>query len=507
MRTMIGADDVVESLPRLSVMDGNGSWVDITSRLYSVSLNDSLGADSASVTLGLRNQPDKWVTGSSNENLDPLDVNSSYFINSEPLLGYYHEVKLEVSKDSGSNYYEIFRGYAGPGSVEVSTSVKRDDTITFTPCDLSFPYKQYHFYDSLVYKSADATSIMSQIFADHGFNQTVTVIDNPNRHIDEVTTGQTNVWAAQKSLIEPTGYIYRIKYYGSAFKPCVYDPDRDKTTPDKIFRGTFQHRKIDISEADVRTKVVVIYRNRASGTIEYAQDEDEAARSKYGIPDGSGNRLHKTMWYSAQGTGNNFSLIDTPGEASTLAGYILHDLKAPVPDVEVRIPRVNPALDIHDLLSFVGNDYTVNVGVTSLTWNWSTDNKIGETIIQGTADRVIGEFTLWTSRDASSLEVQHEQELALLQGDGKPPDSLSTPVARSFWGTDSSTGADCPVVVLTVTPSHVWDHSFYLWTYYLNDEVEPTQVRTTEPRLTIKGLPVGSTVRAFVQDVDWSAKI
>ena len=211
MRSITNSDSVVESLPKLEIMDGNGSWADITDRLYSVSLNDSLNADSASVTLQLRNQPDKWVTGSTNANLDPLDVNSNYFINNEPLLGYYHDVKLSVSKDDGSTYDIIFQGYAGPGTVEVSTSVKRDDTITFTPCDLSFPYKEYHFYDSLKYSNASATSIMSQIFADRGFNQTVTVIDEPDFHVEDITTGQTNVWAAQKSLIAPTGFIYRIK--------------------------------------------------------------------------------------------------------------------------------------------------------------------------------------------------------------------------------------------------------------------------------------------------------
>ena len=505
MRTLTNSDSVVESLPKLEVKDGNGSWTDITSRLYSVSLNDSLDADSSSVTLQLRNQPDKWVLGSTNENLDPLDVNSIYFINGEPLLGYYHDVKLSISKDDGSTYDVIFQGYAGPGTVEVSTSVKRDDTISFTPCDLSFPYKQYHFYDSLKYSNASATSIMSQIFADHGFNQTVTVIDEPNRHIDEVTTGQTNVWAAQKSLIEATGYIYRIKWHTDAFKPCIYDPDREKSVPDKVFSGTFQHRKIDISEADVRTKVVVIYRNRTSGTIEYAQDEDEAARDKYGIPDGNGNKLHKVMWYSAQGTGSHFSLIDTPGEASTLAGYILHDLKDPVPDIEIRLPRVNPALEIHDLLSFVGGDYTVNLGVVSLTWNWSTDNKIGETIIQGTVNRVIGEYTLWTSKDASSQEVQHEQELALLQGDGKSPAKPATPTCRSYWGNDSSTGADVPLLVCSLTPNKEWDISGYLWSWQIEGETATENRKTTDPRITIKGLPVGKGVTVWVNAYDWSA--
>ena len=503
---MTNADSTVESLPRLKVKDGNDVWQDITNRLYSVSLQDDLSADSASVNLGLRNNPDLYVTGGTNANLDPLDTGSSFYVGGEPLLARYHEVKLEITKDGGSNYYIIFQGYVGPGTVNVSTDVKRDDTVTLTPCDLSFPFKEYHFYDSLIYKSASATSIMSQIFANHGFNQSVTVVDDPNFHVEEIETGENNVWAAQKSLIEPTGFIYRIKWNSTAFKPCVYDPDRTKSVPDAIFSGTFQYRKIDISESDTRTKVVVIYRDRNSGTIEYAQAEDETARDKYGIPDGSGGRLHKTLWLAMQGTGSNYSMIDTPGEAQTLADYVLYDLKEPVPDIEVRLPRVHPGIEIHDLLSFVGDDYTVNLGVTSINWNWSTDNKFGETTVKGTVDRVIGEFGMWLAKDAISKDVKQEMEVAFLQGDGLSPAQPATPECISYWGVDSATGNDVPITVCTVTPNKEWDVAGYIFYWQIEGEAETESRVTQEPRLVVKGLPVGKTVRVWVQAYDWSAK-
>jgi len=501
MRTITNADSTVACLPRLTVKDGDDVFQNLTSRLFSVSLNDDLDADSASVTLGLRNHPD-WVA----DNLDPLDTNSSYYTNSEALLGHYHEVKLEISKDEGSNYYIVFQGYVGPGSVKVSTNVCKDDTVTLIPCDLSFPYKEYHFYDSLIYKNADAVSIMSQIFTDHGFNQTVTEVDAPGFHVEEIRTGETNIWAAQKALIEPTGYIYRIKWNSTAFKPCVYDPDRTKSVPDATFTGTFNYRKIDISEADVRTKAVIIYRNRNSGTIEYAQSESEAARDKYGIPDGDGGRLHKTVWLAMQGTGDRYSMIDTPGEAKTLADYVLYDLKEPVPDIEVRIPRVHPGIEIHDLLSFIGNDYTVNMGVTSVTWNWTADNTIGETIVRGTTDRVIGAFGLWLAKDAHSADVQQELQTAFLLGDGKPPAAPATPALLSYWGNDADTGDSVPVVVATVTANKEWDLAGYYWHWQIEGEAETESRTTQEPRLVIKGLPVGRTVRVWVQAYDWSAR-
>jgi len=505
MRVIVNGDSTTECLPRLKVKNGSGAWVDITDRLFSVSLNDSLDADSASVTLQLRNNPDKWVTGSTNENLDPLDTSSTLYVNSEPLLGRYHEVQLEVSKDAGVNYYIVFQGYAGPASVSVTTSVKRNDTVTLVPCDLSYPFKAYHFYDSLIYKSADSTSIMTQIFADHGFNETVEEIDAAGFHVEEIETGETSVWEAQKSLVTPTGFVYRIKWATDAFKPCVYDPDRTKTVPDATFTGTFQHRKIDISEESVRTKVVVIYRLRGSGTIEYAQAESESARSKYGIPDGSGNKKHNTMWLAMSGTGSNYSLIDTAPEAKNLADYVLSDLSEPIPDIEIKIPRIHPGLEIHDLLAFVGDDYSVNVGVTSLNWDWSTDNPYGQTSIKGTVDRVIGEFSLWQGLDNHSPEVQQKNQLAFLQGSGKAPDRPSTPELLSFRGEDSATGKETSVVVATVTPSKAWDLAGYLWQYQLEGEAETEVVQTTTPRLVIKDLPVGKSFMVWVQAFNWSA--
>jgi len=470
--------------------------------LFSISADDDITADSASATLQFRNHPD-FVNA--NLSLDPLDTSSTYNTTA-PLLGRYHEIKLEVSKNDGANYYEIFRGYVGPASVSVGTDVSMDDTVTVVPCDLSFPYREFHFYDSLIYRGADAVSIMSQIFTDHGFNQSVTEVDAPGFHVEHIETGETNVWDAQKALITPTGYAYRIKWNTDAFKPCVYDPDRTKTTPDAIFSGTFSYRKIDISEADVRTQVVIIYRDRNTGAICYAQAEDEDARDKYGIPDGNGGRKHKTVWIAMQGSGGNYSLIDTAEEAEDLAGYVLHDLKEPSPNVEIRLPRIHPGIEIHDYLAFVGNDYTVNVGVTSVSWKWDANNCIGETLIRGTVDRVIGSVNLWLARDAHSPDVQRELEMALLRGDGVSPPKPDTPQAISYWGIDSSTGSEVPVVVLTVTPSQVWDHKNYLWRYWLNNEADPSIVTTNDPRLVLKGLPVGATLVAQVFDVDWSSQ-
>jgi len=507
MRTIVNGTTKTACDIRFKVKDSSGSWQDISGRVFAIDYEDSLDADSCSITVRLRNAYKEFVDVTPNVNLDPLDQNStlnqvggSY----SPLLARYHECTLEISKDSGTNWYEVFRGFVGPGSVNITTDVSGNDIVEVRPVDLSFPWKEAYWYDSLIYKDAAATSIMSQMFADQGFSQSVTVIDEPGYHIEEYATGEINLWEAQQKLIEPTGYSYRIKWYGGAFKPCVYDPDRDNTTPDATFNGDFRSRRIQVDERDVRTKVVVRYKDRNSGAIKTAQAEDDDARLKYGLPDGSGGRRHKLMVYVAQGSGGRQSMIDTPGEAETLAGYILHDLKEPSPSVEVELPYLHPGIEIHDLLSFVGNDYTVMVGVTSVSWSWSVENKVGQTNIRGAADRIIGQYRLWLNRDARSPDVRRENEQNFMAGDGLPPPMPDQPTARTYWGNDSSTGADVPVVVFETTPVKAWDLANYEWLVWVEGEEDPRMEITRDPRLVLKGLPVGAKVKARVRSRDWS---
>ena len=87
-----------------------------------------------------------------------------------------------------------------------------------------------------------------------------------------------------------------------------------------------------------------------------------------------------------------------------------------------------------------------------------------------------------------------------------PPPRPETPELLSFRGLDSATGKETTTVVATVTPIQVWDFSFYRWSYSLVGESEIETKDTVVPRLVIKDLPEGATVRVWVQAVDWSAK-
>ena len=507
MRTITGGTTRGNMDIDFQVKDEAGSWQDLSARVFSINYSDELESDSCSITVKLRNNYKRWVE-TTNNSLDPLDTGSSYYVSSSPLLGHYHECYLKVSKDSSATWYTVFEGRVGPGTVSCYVDINGDDVVEVTPVDESFRYKEHYWYDSLTYTDADAVSICSQMMEDQGFKGTkdsVVEIDAPAYHIDEYTTGETNLWEAMQSLLEPTGYIFRMTWYSTAFRPCVYDPERTKTVADASFASDFRSRSIDVNEQDVRTKVVVRYRDRNYGTICTVQAEDEDARDKYGIPDGIGGRIHKTMWYAAEGTSDRHSLIDTQAEAQSLASYILSDLKEPSPNVEVEIPYIHPGAEVHDLLAFIGRDYTVNVGVTAISWDWTVENQVGTMRVTGTADRVIGRFQTWLAADARNPDVRRQLQLAYMSGDGKRPDTPSAPTLKSYWGTDSDTGQEVPILEATTTPVKNWDLAQYRWRYKVRGAENWTEITTAEPRLVVKGLPIGQSVAVQVRAEDWSA--
>ena len=509
MRTIVGATTRGNMQIDFRVKDESGSYQDLSDRVFDIAYSDELESDACTVSVKLRNAYKRWVSGTNNS-LDPLDTASSYYVSSSPLLGHYHECYLKISKNAGVTWYEMFHGYVGPGSVSCYVDINGDDTVEVSPVDESFRYKEHYWYDPLSYENADAVSICSQMMLDQGFcgaKDAVVEIDAPGFNVTKYVTGETNLWDSMKALLEPTGYILRITWdpTSSAFRTCVYDPERTKAVPDTSFASDFRARSIDVNEQDVRSKIVVRYQDRNSGTVRSAQAESEESRDKYGIPNGGGGRLHKTMWYAAAGNAIQSSLIDTQLEAQALAEYILYDLKEPSPDIEVEIPWIHPGIEIHDLCAFIGQDYSVNVGVTSISWQWTVDNQVGTMAVSGTVDRVVGVSQTWLARDSRNPDVRQTMQLNYLSGDGKRPDVPSGLTIKSYWGSDSATGAEVPILEATVTDVKVWDLSQYRWRYSVDDGVWVYET-TEKPHLVVKGLPVGKNVKVQVRAEDWSAQ-
>jgi len=237
-----------------------------------------------------------------------------------------------------------------------------------------------------------------------------------------------SAWEALENALAPTGFrlIELWNDSSSDFEITVVDPMRSKTEPDFELVGGFSSRRLSGSEADVRTYVAVAYRDFERKEERYVWAEaDPSIVAKYGIPDGSGGRKHRKMVYKTQ----DQSLIDSESEARELAVLILHDLQEPTPDCEITLPYLDPRFEPFDLVRFTG-EYSVDVGVMSVRESWSFERQVGETVISGTANKIIGAKQLWLSRDAKR---QPPAERRLQDMPGKPPPQPPAPELDPAW--------------------------------------------------------------------------
>lgn len=179
------------------------------------------------------------------------------------------------------------------------------------------------------------------------------------------------------------------------FRIAVVDPDRTNTTPDIDLGQQVSVIKIRYSEANVRTWVQVWYKDRTTGKMANVISYDNTAKATYGIPDGSGGRLHKKMRIVEK----EGSWIDTRGEAQLEADYALLDVSKPVPDVEVQIPWLVLGLETGDLFRCDSDtDTDIDLCVTEIEWSLSADNVYGQTKISGVLEGRVGNVMYWLNQ-------------------------------------------------------------------------------------------------------------
>jgi len=366
--------------------------------------------------------------------LDPRDPNSTYNA-TEPLLGAYHEVTLDIRKQGVSEWTRWFTGFVGPAEVSGGETWGEADTVSCTCVGKSQPLKDWMIEDRLALKYENAIisptgspDLLNRILQDQELNYSVVYRDDPDFSVSEYIVSGVSAWEALENALAPTGFrlVELWNDSSSDFEITVVDPMRSKTEPDFELIGGFSSRRLSGSEADVRTYVAVAYRDFERKEERYVWAEaDSSIVAKYGIPDGSGGRKHRKMVYKTQ----DRSLIDSESEARELAALILHDLQEPTPDCEIRLPYLDPRFEPFDLVRFTG-EYSVDVGVMSVRESWSFERQVGETVISGTANKIIGAKQLWLSRDAKR---QPPAERRLQDMPGKPPPQPPAPELDPAW--------------------------------------------------------------------------
>jgi len=443
--------------------------VDLTSRLKSFRVSFSFDAGAWTLDLELTNHEELVKAG---KGLDPFDPISEYNADG-PLLGSYNPVKLIIREPSG---YEkvLFTGYIGPLDRTSQETWGEAGTISVSCVGPSQPLKDYYIpeWEALKYEKAIISregqpDLLNRILIDQGFAPIIRYLDDPCFHVDEYIVGGVSLWEALENALAPTGFRLIERHGRDGLEIVVKDPLRFKTEPDHVLIGDYRTRRISGSEADVRTWVAVVYRDRVDGQekLVYAEASPETV-AKFGVPDGQGGRKHKRMVYKT----SERSLVDTESEARELAAMILWDLEYPTPSLEVELPRLAPEFDPFQLVRVVGPVVTIDFGIMEIDWELSWENPYGRTVLRGSTGRVIGAKGLWFAKDTKKVLGRIGDRLARLSDEPCP--QPRAPEVHGAWFVQSD-GSPKPVIDVFIpeTPPF-WANGMrvYVWRFRRIDE-------------------------------------
>jgi len=458
--------------PRLIVKD-----TDLSYRLKSCRLSFSFDSGAWTLDLELTNHQQLVEQG---EGLDPFDPISRYNTNG-PLLGAYNPVEFSLIAENGY-VWQCFTGYVGPLDRSSQEAWGEAGTISVSCVGPSQPLKDYFIpewearrYTQAVISREGRPDLLNRILMDQGFAPIIGYIDDPYFHVDEYIIGGVSLWEALENALAPTGFRL-IEYMTAAgLRIKVKDPLRFRTNPDRVLIGGFRSRRITGNEADVRTWVAVVYRDRNDFQEKFVWAEaDPDIVAIYGIPDGQGGRKHKRMVYKT----SERSLIDSESEARELAATILWDLQYPTPNLELEIPWIDPFFRPFYLVRTIGETISTDFGVMEIEWEWSWENPYGSTTLRGSTGRVIGAKGLWFAKDTKKELARIHGRLEELTNEACPrPDA---PEVYGAWYVHAD-GSPSPVVDIYIpaTPPH-WASGIrvYVWRFKRIEEGRIGQLGT-----------------------------
>lgn len=453
MRTIENGNSLAH-VTGIQVLVHNGTdWIDLCnpagssfpgkSRVSSLSFSASRDRGGYTGTLRLINGP---YFREANESLDPGHT-SMFNPGGIPLLGAYHSVRILLGK-GGADPVLVFQGYVGPDEVRSGEDVEGKDYIEVGLVGVMQPYADYYIdkRDGLVYtetyiSNAVERDMLNQILVDYGFAEAIVIQDDPNYYVHRYQIGDISLLEALERPVQAIGFCLEERYHAASdsFRPTVVDPMRTNSTPDLSLGGNIKATRLAYTEANIRTWVRVVYRDRTTGKEAFVDAKDESARAIYGIPDGQGGRKHRYMRIVEK----EGSLIDTPAEAVDEADMALHDVSAPCPAVEATIPWLVLGVELGDLVQIETPSETITVGVTDITWNLPEYDTLGSTVIRGAANRRVGARRYWFDRSRTDWAGKVDRDLD--EAHGPLPGAPTYVEAEGLWGEDES-GTPAPVL-------------------------------------------------------------
>ena len=512
------ADQITDTLVKVTIDDDNGNTITFGNygeyaRIYTVSLRG--GADSPSWgcdRLEFRNQQELGPS------LDPLDTDSDFNDGTiaHQLLDEKHSVKIEFSKDDGTTWVEMYKGEIG--KITSRRSVEQDDVITVSPNPYDQPLKERMVrgndnFQPLIYTEIDLFDLIDQVLSDQGFSLSLdrTNSDDPSFAIALDKIRDVNTWTAINNAVEKVGYklLFRNVGVGTGIKFIVFDPargnvagrrwksDDDSWAPDATFNGGWDTREAEVSAEDVRTAVMVQYKDDEANQTRHVEITGDKT---YGARDYGGDKLHRWMILDE----DDKSHIDTEIEATNMATLSLDDLSVPEPDMYYTLPYCRPDIQRFDILRFGGDGtYTTDIGVTEVVLEVDYERQIGTTSVRGAADRVIASRDFWLNHGSLI-----DDAVDAFRGDMKPPEQPEKPdlLAKIKYGKD---GTPHYRVLARVQAGGENDVIGYQWRHRLVETDDSGIITnrdpweysgfTPNPTQVVKDLPVNDNYRLQVE--------
>jgi hypothetical protein len=447
----------------LKAYDGS-TWIDIGDRTRAITLEYDHGGSTKGVAGSGR-----WIATAeiintqnyrdANLSLDPGHTSS--YNGGVPLLGAYHQIRLNIGK-GGASAVRMFEGYAGPGEIGGMEDVEQEDVLSADFVDGLQPYadfwipkKEGRTYEDTYISSAG--NALNDMLANYGFARKVVLEDDPSYYLYKYEIGDINMLDVIQNPIHSIGYSLMWKWNDtySEFRPTVVDPDRENTTEDIDLSGDIQIIYTSYSEANVRTKLELVYQDRTSQKEAFVVSSDSTALATYGIPDGLGGRLHKYMRIVMK----EGSVIDTYSEAAAAAERALHDVSQPCPNVEVRVPWLVLGVEGGDLIKCTSHTETVKIGVTGIMHRIENEgDRLGSTTITGTLDYRIGNRRYWFLKGRTDLLGKLEQDY--IEQHSKWPDAPSEVDSSGVWG-DAEDASAAPILFTRWSGKKDWATAGY----------------------------------------------
>lgn len=407
---------------RIRVYYNDGSYADISDRLIrGPKISKDVDSDDWSTSLTFNNNDNQVKDDKS---LDPWDENSDYNNNNgeyEPLLAWYHKVKIWAKSVKSGDWNLRFEGFCGSGKVRTWIQVAYKNDLRGGIEELTDPVtdedakKKYGIWKGDGKRHHRKMRMVEK--EDSWINTPGEAVKYATFALNDLSTMKPELSSVRTN--ERKGEV-SFKPYGRGH---VYKDDRrltkyhyqDRDLASNLLRSilldsNFSGRMARVVIEDDPNLQIGNYPTREGTTWEALQKPVKKTGYKLTMKywdsgtsynDGSGEVISENGFY--------LTLLDPQRDKTTVdhsyTGEIAKRKSSKGRGQTFSIEKdIFDKVSLHDLVEFDGKDYFTQLGVTSIKFNWSPDTPFGKTEISGVADKIIGDRDYWLRRDITEEE-------------------------------------------------------------------------------------------------------